>query len=116
MEKKCNKFIYSRVQQLMNTKIAKTYRTTSHEALCTLTGLTPIVIKAEETSQIYRITRDRQNYQLDHEEEPKIWTHPADSESACKTKERNTRFTFSQMEARTNTELDGEPLYTSRIN
>ena len=100
----------------MNIKIAKAYRTTSHEALCTLTGLTPIVIKAEETAKIYHITRDRQNHQLDHEEEPKNCTHPAESESACKTKKRNTRFTFSQMEARTNTEFDREPLYTSIIN
>ena len=131
MEKKCKEIIYtySRVQRLMNIKISKAYRTTSHEALCTLTGLTSIVIKAEETAQVhritrdrqnrqlvYRITRDRQNRQLDHEEEPKHWTHPADSESACKTKKRNTRFTFLQMEARTNTESDWEPLYASRIN
>jgi hypothetical protein len=85
MERKCNKMIYSRMQRLMNIKIAKAYRTTSHEALCTLTGLTPVVIKAEETAQIYLITRDRQNHQLD-QEEPKNWTHPADSEAACKTK------------------------------
>jgi len=78
MEKKCNKMIYSRVQLLMNIKIAKAYRMTSHEALCTLTGLTPTVIKAEENAQIYCITQDRQNHQLDHEE-PKNWTHLADS-------------------------------------
>jgi hypothetical protein len=59
MEKKCNKIIYSRVQRLMNIKIAKAYRTTSNEALCTLTGITPIEIKAEETANIYRIIRDR---------------------------------------------------------
>jgi len=34
MEKKCNKIIYSRVQRLMNMKIAKVYRTISYEALC----------------------------------------------------------------------------------
>jgi len=91
MEKKCNKIIYSRMQRLMNIKITKAFRTTSHEALCTFTGSKPIVITAEETAQIYRITRDRQNHQLDHEEEPKNWTHPADSESACKTK-NNSHF------------------------
>ena len=63
----------------MNIKIAKAYRTISNDALCILTGNTPIVIKAEETANIYRITRDRQNHQLEHEAEPKDWTHPADS-------------------------------------
>jgi len=94
MEKKCNTIIYSRVQWLMNNKIAKAYRTTSNEALCILTGTTPIEIKAEETAKLYRITRDRQNHQLDHEAEPKDWTHPADSVSTSKTK-RKTRFKYS---------------------
>jgi len=48
MGKKCNKILYSRVQWLMNIKIAKAYRTTSNEALCILTGTTPIEIKAQE--------------------------------------------------------------------
>jgi len=77
-DKKCNIILYTRVQRLMNIKIAKAYRTTSHEAFCTLSALTPIVIKTKETAQIYRITGDRQNHQLDHEEEPKNWTHPAE--------------------------------------
>jgi len=63
----------------MNIKIAKAYRTTSNDALCILTGNTPIEIKAEETANIHRITRDRQNHQLEHEVEPKDWTHLADS-------------------------------------
>ena len=67
MEKKCNKTIYSRVQRLMNIKVTKAYQTTSNEALCTLTGITPIEIKAEETANVYRIIRDRKNHQLDHE-------------------------------------------------
>jgi len=46
----------------MNIKIAKAYRTTSNEALCILTGTTPIDIKVEEAANIYRITRtDRTN-------------------------------------------------------
>jgi hypothetical protein len=64
MEKKCNKIIYSRIQRLMNIKIAKAYRTTSNKALCILTR-TPIEVKAEETAKLYRITRDRQNHQLE---------------------------------------------------
>ena len=58
----------------MNIKIAKADLTTSNDALCILTGNTPIEIKAEETANIYRITRDRQNHQLEHEAEPKDWT------------------------------------------
>jgi hypothetical protein len=33
-----------RIQRLANIKIAKAYRTTSHEALCVLTWMTPIII------------------------------------------------------------------------
>jgi hypothetical protein len=92
----------------MDIKIAKAYRTTSNEALCILTGTTPIEIEAEETAQLYRIKRDRQNQQLDHEVEPKDWTHPADTESVNITKDRNTRFKYLQVEARVKTESDGE--------
>jgi hypothetical protein len=63
----------------MNIKIAKAYRMTSKEALCILTGLTPIEIKAEETAKLYRGKRDRKNHQLDHEVEPIDWTQPAGS-------------------------------------
>jgi hypothetical protein len=63
----------------MNIEIAKAYRTTSIETLCILTGTTPIELKAEEDANLYRITRDKQNHQLDHELEPKDWTRPADS-------------------------------------
>jgi hypothetical protein len=71
MAKKCNKILYTRVQRLMNIKIAKAYRTTSGEALSILSGITPIEIKVVETDRQYGITRDRQNRQLDHEEVPK---------------------------------------------
>jgi hypothetical protein len=81
MAKKCNKILYTRVQRLMNIKIAKAYRTTSGEALSVLTGITPIEIKVADTDRLYHITRDRQNRQLDHEEEPKDWTHPVDAVS-----------------------------------
>jgi hypothetical protein len=42
-----------RVQRFINIRIAKSYRTVSKEALCILTGLTPIAIKIEETLQFY---------------------------------------------------------------
>jgi hypothetical protein len=89
VEKKCNKTIYSRVQQLMNIKTAKAHEMTSNEALCILTRIIPIEIKAEETTKLYRITRDRQNHQLDHEVELKDWTHPADSVRISKQNEAN---------------------------
>jgi hypothetical protein len=95
MEKKWNKAIYSRVQRLMNIKIAKAYRTTSNEALCILTGTTPIDIKAGETAKLYRMSRDRQNHQLDHDAEPKIgYTPRTQSESTSGPKKRNTRFKY----------------------
>jgi hypothetical protein len=70
LKKECNKTVYNRVQHLINIKIAKAFRTTSNEGLCTLTGLTPIVIKAMRNNQVYEI---------DHEVQPKDWLHPADT-------------------------------------
>jgi RNA binding protein fox-1 len=67
LKKKCNKTIYNRVQRLINIKIAKAFRTTSNEALCTLTGLTPIVTKAEEAAKLYNMMRNNQAYETDHE-------------------------------------------------
>jgi len=51
MAKKCNKILYTRVQRLMNIKIAKAYQTTSGEALSVFTGITPIEIKVAETKK-----------------------------------------------------------------
>ena len=100
----------------MSLKIAMAYRTTSNEALCVLTGITPIVIKAEEIAKLYLVTRHRQNHQLDHNVELKNWTHLADLVIISMRNERNAQFKFSQMEARTNMESDRESLYTFRIN
>jgi len=52
---------------------------------------TPIEIKAEETAKLYRIIRNRQNHQLDHEVELKDWTHPADSVTISEQNEANER-------------------------
>ena len=100
----------------MNIKIAKAYRTTSNEALCTLTGITPIEIKAEEKANVYRITKDRKNYQLDHETELKDWTHPADTVTISEQNEANehTIEIFTDGSKKMNTELDRVPLYTYR--
>jgi hypothetical protein len=87
----------------MNMKIAKIYRTTSFETLCILTEAIPIEINSEEKAKLYRITMDRQNHQLDHEAEPKLWSHLAESVSASKTRKRNALFKYSNMEAKTKT-------------
>jgi hypothetical protein len=79
LEKECNKTVYNRVQRLINIKKAKAFRTTSNKALCTLTSLTPIVIKAEEAAKLYNIMRKSQAHDIDHEVQPKDWLHPADS-------------------------------------
>jgi len=68
-----------------------------------LTGITPIELKAEETANLCRITRDKQNHQLDHEVEAKDWTHPADSVKINEQTEGNEhKSKYSQMEARMN--------------
>ena len=79
LKKECNKTIYNRVQRLINIKIAKAFRTTSSEALCTLTGLTPVVIKAEEAAKLYSTMRNSHAHETDHEVQPKDRLHPADS-------------------------------------
>jgi len=55
-----------RVQRLINLKIAIAYRTTSHEALCVLTGITPILIELENQANLYYRTRENEkNKQYD---------------------------------------------------
>ena len=71
----CSKLI--RVQRLVNIKIAKAFRTTSTEALCVLTGLTPIIIKLQEIAKEYHMIKDP-NTAIDRPLEFKRWPHPAD--------------------------------------
>jgi len=71
--------VYNRVQRLINIKTAKAFQTTSNEVLCTLTGLIPIVIKAEKAAKLYNIMRKSQAREINHEVQPKDWLHPADS-------------------------------------
>jgi hypothetical protein len=79
LENESNRKIYNRIQRI-NIKIAKAYRTTSGEALCTLTGLTPIVINAEEEAKIYNVMRGRGSTQneIDKDDKPKEWLHPTE--------------------------------------
>ena len=44
IEYKQNRQRYVRVQRLSKLKMARAYRTTSEEALCILTGMTPITL------------------------------------------------------------------------
>jgi len=69
-----------RVQRLINIKIAKAYRTVSNDALCILTGLTPIAIKMQETSKLYQLTKGnrREEVLVDRYMGVKYWHHPAD--------------------------------------
>jgi hypothetical protein len=66
IKKECNRAKFVRVQRLISLRIAKAYCTISHEALCILTGLTPINIKVEKVVTLYNITTGRinQKYQI----------------------------------------------------
>jgi len=70
----------TRVQRLINIKIAKAYRTVLNEALCIITGVIPIHIKIKEMAEHYKIVRENRhnNLQIDHDKPPKQWLHPAD--------------------------------------
>jgi ribonuclease HI len=89
IKKECNRAKYVRVQRLIILRIAKAYCTISHEALCILTGLTPINIKVEEVVTLYNITtgRSNQKYQTDKAVNPRYWLHPADIVSINDTKD-----------------------------
>jgi hypothetical protein len=50
-----------RVQRIINIKIAKAHRTVSNEALCVLTGLTPIAVNIEEMAKLYEHTKGSSN-------------------------------------------------------
>ena len=67
MTKEFNELKYIRVQRLINIRIEKAYRTTSSEALCILTGLTPVTIKITKAAHLYDIINGRQtwNYRID---------------------------------------------------
>jgi hypothetical protein len=51
LEKTSHRKKRTRVQGLINIKIAKSYRTVSNDALCIITGLTPNHVKIKETEE-----------------------------------------------------------------
>jgi hypothetical protein len=69
----------TRVQRLINIKIAKAYRTVSNDALRIITGLTAIHVKIKETAELYKIVRGNRhkNLPIDNNKLPKQWLHPA---------------------------------------
>jgi ribonuclease HI len=77
-----NRRKYIRVQRLINISMAKVYRTTSSEALCMVTAMTPTTIKLEEIVKRYNTNKRMSSglIELDHEVEYKYWPHPADVE------------------------------------
>jgi ribonuclease HI len=76
-----NRRKYIRVQGLINIRMAKADRTTSSEALCILTGNTPIIIKIEEAVKLYNIKKRMVSptLVLDMDVEFQYWPHPADA-------------------------------------
>ena len=79
IEKTSHRKKLTRVQRLINIKIAKAYRTVSNEALCIITGLYPIHLRIQETAELYKIVRGNRhkNLLIDHDKPPKKWLHPA---------------------------------------
>ena len=91
LKKKHNAIKLKRVQRLINIKIARAYRTTSHEALCVLTGMTPILIDLGSEAKMYHNTRgNEKSEQYDAQEHYSQWNHPADV-LEMKQKKRGTR-------------------------
>ena len=90
------------MQRIINIKIARAYRTTSHEALCVLTGITLILIEMRNQAKIYYNTRG--NMQIGLYDAPKLyskWNHPADAiELKKNARDGNTRLRSVRMAAK----------------
>jgi hypothetical protein len=84
-----NRLKYIRVQRLTNIRMAKAFCTTSSEALCILTGMTPNIIKTEEAVKQYNIRKGKgsQTHLFDSKVELKNWPHPADTVKITEAKE-----------------------------
>jgi hypothetical protein len=76
-----NRRKYDRVQRLINVRMVKPYHKTSSDAMCIVTGRTPITIKAEEAVKKYNVgirNGGHSQKKIDHDVELKNWSHPAD--------------------------------------
>jgi hypothetical protein len=79
LTKNCYNIKLTRFQRLINIRIAKSYPTVSNEALCMITGLTPIDIKIKETAQLFQITKGnkkKEEEQFDLDTRTNHWLHP----------------------------------------
>jgi len=81
MEKEKYKNKVTRVQRLINIKMAKAYRTVSNEALCVVTSMTPIHIKIEEAARLYQYTRGNitDKGQFENDKAARFWQHTAEA-------------------------------------
>ena len=79
MDKACYRQKLARVQRLINIKMAKACRAVSNEALCILTGQTPITIKIEEAAKLHQLTKGsrKEEVMIEHDTWTKHWLHPA---------------------------------------
>jgi len=78
LQRKSNAAKIRRIQRLTNIKLAKTFRTTSYEALCVLTGINPITIELENMAKLNHITRGKTQDDLyDAPLSYRRWPHPA---------------------------------------
>jgi len=82
----------TRVQRLINIKIAKAFLTTLHEALSILTGITPVSIEVGNIAKFYHITRGNEQEGLyDVSKDYRKGTHPAE---ATEIKEKCKRMEY----------------------
>ena len=75
MKRKHNVAKLKRVQRPINIKIARAYRTASHEALSLLTRIIPIQTELRSQAKVYYITSG--NAQIDAPKCYRKWTHSA---------------------------------------
>ena len=65
-----------RVQRMMDSKIAQTFRTLSYKASCVLAGVRPIRLAIEEKVRTYKTTHNNIEYYAPLE--VRYWPHPAE--------------------------------------
>ncbi len=82
---------YIRVQRLINIRTAKAFRTTSSEAVCILTAVTPIIIEIEESVRLYkaRNSPENQGHEIDKTVKLKNWPHPTECSTITETDNGN---------------------------
>jgi hypothetical protein len=92
LDKTSYKLKLVRVQRLISIKMVKTYRMVLNEALCILTGSTPIAIKIQEAAQLYQLTRGsrKEEAMINLDTRVKHWLHPAETTSILMDNNKDT--------------------------